>query len=80
MSKTTETDLGIEQLAEPKQNSEQERQCQTWTGVYSPHEIMTFWQTITARALKHSGGQNCLKDVECGALFIRNASQQTWLG
>jgi hypothetical protein len=42
------------QEEEPKQRSVQERQCQTCTGVYSPHET----QNITVRALKHSGGQN----------------------
>jgi hypothetical protein len=41
MSKTTERDFGIEE-GEPKELSVQERQCQTWTGVYSPHETLAF--------------------------------------
>jgi hypothetical protein len=40
-------------------------------------DILADYHSPSSEALRRA---ELLKDVECDALFIRNASQQTWLG
>jgi hypothetical protein len=55
-------------------------ETRTWTGVYSPHarntDIMADYHSPSSEARR---GAQLRQDVECDALFIRNASQQTCL-